>query len=304
MSSTRDSESRVILGLWPIAGVTTVGVTTADAERTIRSAVDAGISCFDTAYSYGYNGESDRLLAPFLATKREAFRVISKVGQRWTPSRERVVDGRPETLKSDAVESLRRLRTSSIDLLMLHSPDPKLPLEDSAEALLQLKTAGHCREIGICNATEDERALFSDVAGCAAIQCPLNLLQRDTLRERIPAAAAAGSDVHVYWTLMKGLLAGAIGRDHQFEPGDSRPRYPIFQGQARENAHRVLDALQTIGSDHGRTVAQLTIGWALAQPGVTAALVGARRPEQIRETAASHPLPPELLQQVEAVALG
>jgi aryl-alcohol dehydrogenase-like predicted oxidoreductase len=94
---------------------------------------------------------------------------------------------------------------------------------------------------------------------------------------------------------MKGLLAGQISRDHQFDVGDSRPGYEIFQGEKRRRAHDVIDRLWRIAQQHDTTVAKLSIGWAVSQPGVTAALVGAKTPAQIRETASAAPLSQELL---------
>jgi aryl-alcohol dehydrogenase-like predicted oxidoreductase len=97
---------------------------------------------------------------------------------------------------------------------------------------------------------------------------------------------------------MKGLLAGRISRDHVFAAGDSRPGYAIFQGDARERAHRLLDAIAQIAREAGMTIAQLSIGWAVSQPGVRAALVGARRAEQVRETASAAMLGEDLLQAI------
>lgn len=294
-------DRHVILGLWPIAGITTVGVTAGDAEATILAAIDAGVTCFDTAYSYGFGGECDRLLGTMIRGQRDRFRVIGKVGQRWNDSRQRVIDGSAATLAADAEASLRRSGIERFDLLMLHSPDPEIPIETSAGAMNELRARGLCTQIGVCNADAGQRRRFAAVADCAAVQCPLNLRQRDSLLDLIPDAESAGCEVHVYWTLMKGLLAGQIKRDHQFAAGDVRPGYEIFQGEQRRRTHAVLDRIGELGQQCGRTIAQLSIGWALSQPGVTAALVGARRPDQIIETASSRPLGADLLAAIESI---
>ena len=98
---------------------------------------------------------------------------------------------------------------------------------------------------------------------------------------------------------MKGLLAGKITRDHEFAEGDSRPGYPIFQGTARERAHRVVDGMSELGQEAGLSVAQIAIGWVLSQPGISMALVGGHTPDQIRETCSATNLSPSLLQAVE-----
>lgn len=291
----------IILGLWPVAGVTTMGVTRQDAELTISAAIECGITHFDTAFSYGYDGESDRLLGQFICGDRDRFHVTGKVGQRWTDDHQRVVDGSPTTLIADAEASLRRIGIEHFDLLMLHSPDPDVAIETSAETIDQLRRRGLCRKIGVCNVNVDQRSQFASAAPCDAIQCPLNMLQQDSLRQLIPDCHREGCDVQVFWVLMKGLLAGKITRDHKFAAGDSRPNYSIFQGEARARAHDFLDELRSIATDTGSTVSQLAIGWTLAQPGVTAALVGARRPEQIRETAATRTLDSDTVDRIDRI---
>lgn len=288
----------VVLGLWPIAGITTIGVTAADADETIRVAIEAGIRTFDTAFSYGYAGESDRYVGDAIRTTRDEFRVIGKVGQRWTDDRQRVVDASPRQLTADAEQSLKRMGVDYFDLLMLHSPDPSIPIGHSAAAMDELRRRGLCREVGVCNVDSNTLRQFCDAAECRAIQCGLNLLQPEHLSDLIPAASDLGCDVHVYWTLMKGLLAGKITRDHVFVTGDSRPNYDVFQGDRRERAHCVIDRLDRIAAEQQTTTARLAIGWVLCQPGVTAALVGARRPSQILETATSSPLSPAVLAEV------
>ncbi|WP_236621296.1 aldo/keto reductase [Rhodopirellula sallentina] len=293
--------SEVVLGLWPIAGVTTVGVTAEDAERTIAKAIALGITTFDTAFSYGLNGESDRFLGAAIRGRSDQFHVISKVGQRYRDDGSRVVDSRPETLIADAEESLRRIGIDRFDTLMLHSIDDQVHVEQSAEALCELRDRGLAVRIGLCNASEAERQRFDAVCRCQAIQCPLNLLQSDTLQTVIAGAASCNNDVLVYWTLMKGLLAGKISRDHVFPEGDSRPGYAVFQGEQRARAHRVVDGLREIAGESGCTVAQLSVSWVLSQSGVTAALVGARRPDQIEDVAGAKPLDEETLGRINSL---
>ena len=294
----------ITFGLWPIAGVTTIGVTPADAMATIEAAIDAGITAFDSAFSYGYDGESDRYLGRAIACRRDEFTVMNKVGQRWDSSRNRIVDGTPKQLTADAETSLKRMGIDAFDLLYLHSPDPNVSIRTSAQCMEDLRARGLCRQVGICNVDLRQLQAFCSVAKCDAIQCPLNLIQPGSLQTLIPGCQERGTAVHVFWTLMKGMLAGKIGRDHQFAEGDSRPGYPIFQGEARENAHRVVDGLKSLGNDLGLTVAQLSVGWAMSQPGVTSALVGARRPEQIRELAAATRLAPPQINQINELING
>ena len=138
------SISKLVLGLWPIAGVTTIGVTSQDARETLATAIENGITAFDTAYSYGFDGESDRLLGEFLGTDRDRFSIMGKVGQRWDNSRQRVVDGTPKQLTLDAEESLRRIGLDRFDTLYLHAPDPEVELVSLDAHKLWLLEDGHC----------------------------------------------------------------------------------------------------------------------------------------------------------------
>lgn len=298
-------QSEVVLGLWPIAGVTTIGVTEKDAIATIETAIRNGINTFDTAYGYGLTGESDRYLGRVLANEAntECFHVIGKVGQRYIDG-QRVIDGRPETLRRDAEESLARIGIKRFGTLMLHCIDDRTPIQDSATALQELKDAGLADRIGVCNASVQQRATFSEYSDCQAIQCPLNLLQQDCLSSVVADASQHECDVLVYWTLMKGLLAGKIGRDHEFSDGDSRPGYSIFQGKAREHAHQVVDGLTLLANQWGISVAAISTSWALSQSGVSAVLVGARRPDQVREIAPACVLSKEQLGAIDKIING
>ena len=116
-------------------------------------------------------------------------------------------------------------------------------------------------------------------------QMPFNMLQPESLQPLESYLQLEGIAVAAYWVLMKGLLAGKMTREHVFDPADRRLTYPIYQGTAWQRAHDLIDELREISGQLGCTVAQLVIAWTLAQSAVDVALCGAKRPEQIRETA-------------------
>ena len=294
------SQSKFVLGLWPIAGITTIGVTPEEARATIIAAIEGGITIFDTAYSYGFDGESDRLIGEFVRGDRDRFTVMGKVGQRWNAQRQRVVDGSPGQLTRDAEESLRRMKLECTDVLFLHSPDPNIALRESAKAMQQLRDRGLCKRVGLCNASVAQLDEFAGFVSTDAIQCPLNMIQRESQSTLIDPSEAVDREVYVFWTLMKGLLAGKITRDHVFQQGDSRPGYAIFQGDLRRSIHDLIDQLRQLGRELDQTVAQLSVGWAISQTGVTAALIGARRPDQIRETLGAKIMSPALIERIDA----
>ncbi len=283
--------SPVSLGCWPIAGISSLGVETQQSIATIEAALEAGINHFDTAYSYGYEGESDRLLGQALRGKLDQVVLGCKVGTHYNSSRERILDARPERIKQEADEIRCRIGLDQIDLLYLHTPDGVTPIEKSAQALAELVSDGIVRWVGLSNASLEETNRFAEVIEPVVLQPPFNMLQPETFNGLRPFVESHCCGVASYWPLMKGLLAGAMKRDHVFDPTDRRLTYPIFQGQAWQRTHDLLDQLRLIADSVDFTVAQLVIYWTMHQPNITTVLCGAKRPAQILETAQSMTCP-------------
>lgn len=277
--------SRVALGCWPIAGMTSLDVNERDSLATIHAAVDAGVNFLDTAYCYGTAGESELLIAKSLRDRQDELVIASKVGIQLTDNGSRILDGSPSTLKSHCDISLARLETNCLDLLYLHAPDPSVPIRESAGALHELLRQGKTRSVGASNCSLQQLKEFQQECPLSAYQPPYNMLMREIEDEILPWCEQEEITVAIYWPLMKGLLAGKLSRDHQFEEGDGRPKYPMFQGTEWEKNQDLVDGLREIARGHGKTVAQLAVSWTLAQPGVNVALCGAKRPDQITETA-------------------
>jgi aryl-alcohol dehydrogenase-like predicted oxidoreductase len=277
----------VAMGCWPIAGVTSIGVTEESSLATLKSAFDAGINFFDTAFIYGYAGESERLIAAALGSHRRELVLASKGGLHWGSDRKQARDARPQTILRECEESLRRLRTDVIDLYYLHAPDPRVPIEETAKAFSQLLQQGKIRAVGLSNVTTADCETFGQICPVTAVQPHYNMLQREIETDLLPWCAAREIAVVVYWPLMKGFLAGKLRRDHVWDAKDGRQKYPVFAGDQWEKTHDFVDRLRRIADESGVTVAQLVIAWTIQQPGITAALCGAKRPEQIRETAAA-----------------
>lgn len=274
----------VALGCWPIAGVTTLGTSEADSVATIRACFDLGINHLDTAYAYGPNGESETLIARALGDRREEMVIATKGGIHFE-GKEMVNDARPESLRRECEESLRRLNTDHVELLYLHAEDPRTPIAESAGGLRELQLAGKTRLVGASNLTVAQLEEFQSVCPLAAVQVPYNMLQRDIEPEIVPWCQSRGIAIMVYWALMKGLLAGRLPRDKRLAENDNRRKYPMYQGEEWQKNQDFVDELRDAAAVTGHTVAQLVINWTIHQPGITAALCGAKRPGQIRETA-------------------
>jgi aryl-alcohol dehydrogenase-like predicted oxidoreductase len=277
--------SPIALGCWPIAGITSINVTEANSLATIERCFELGINFLDTAYCYGREGESERLIRRALGSRRDEMVIATKGGIHWGPDGKQVKDGRPETLRRQCEESLRRLGTDRVELLYLHAPDPNVPVAESAGALKELLDEGKTRSVGLSNASLEQLEQFAAVCPLAAFQPHYNMLQREIEADTLPWCVAHNVSVMVYWPLMKGLLAGKLSRDHVFAPGDGRAKYPMFQGQEWQKTHDLIDELREIATEAGRTVAQLVINWTIHQPGISVALCGAKRPDQIEENA-------------------
>ncbi|MBM4004687.1 MAG: aldo/keto reductase [Planctomycetes bacterium] len=277
----------VALGCWPIAGITSLDVNDEDSLATIRACFDSGINFLDTAYCYGRDGESERLIARAIGPHRDAFVLASKAGIHWDARGERQFDASPATLRRECDESLQRLQTDRIDLYYLHAPDPKTPIAESAGVFREMRAAGKILAVGVSNVTLEQLREFHEVCPVDALQPPYNMLMREIESDLLPWCLAHRVSVIVYWPLMKGLLVGKLLRDHQFQPGDGRAKYPMFQSPEWEKNQDFLDELSRIARDLGRSVADLVTNWTIHRPGITAALCGAKRAQQIRESAAA-----------------
>ena len=276
----------VSMGCWPITGITSIDVTREQSLATLAVAFDAGINFYDTAYCYGYEGESERMIASVLGSHRDEVIIASKCGIHWEDRVQRI-DGRPDVIRQECEESLRRLNTDRIDLYYQHAADPHVPVEASAEAIVKLIKQGKVRSAGVSNFTLEQMKKFSEVCPITACQPHYNMLQREIEESQLPWCIENDVSVCVYWPLMKGLLAGKLPRDYQFSAKDGRRKYPMFNGDEWQKNQDFIDVLRGIAINVNRPVAQVVINWTLQRHGITAALCGAKRPEQIAENAAA-----------------
>ncbi len=276
--------SPVAFGCWPIAGLTSPGANDADSIATIQACFDLGINHVDTAYCYGRNGESERLIGRALGRRQHEMVIATKGGLHWDGEGNQAHDASPAALRRECEESLRRLGTDYVDLLYLHAPDPKVPVAESAAALRGLLEEGKTRSVGASNLSLTQLEEFAAACPLAAFQPPYNMLQRQIEADTLPWCREHGVAVLVYWPLMKGLLAGKLRGNETFA-NDSRRKYPMFQGEEFRKNLEFVEALRSIAALSGHTVAQLVINWTIHRPGITVALCGAKRPEQLRDSA-------------------
>ncbi|MCA9178229.1 MAG: aldo/keto reductase [Planctomycetales bacterium] len=287
LGSTPMQVSAVAMGCWPIAGMTSLNVTREQSLSTLRAARESGINFFDTAYCYGPDGESERMIGEVLGAERDEVVIATKAGISWNPDGSRRLDAKPETIKRHFRESCRRLGAERVDLFYLHAPDPGLPIEDSAGAFRELYDEQQVRAVGVSNVSLEQLRAFDQVCPVHCVQPPYNMLQREIERDLLPWCHERDIAVCVYWPLLKGLLAGKLPRDHVFAPQDGRAKYPMFQGEQWQRNQDLVDDLRPIAGELGCSVATLVVAWTIGQPNITTALCGAKRPDQIQESAAA-----------------
>jgi len=279
--------SPVSFGTWPIAGVTSLDVNDDDSLTTLQACGELGINFIDTAYVYGPNGESETLIRRALDRCRDDYVIATKCGIHFGADGKMTQDARPETIQRECDESLQRLGTDHVELYYLHSPDPNVPVSESAGAIQALIDAGKVRCAGASNCQLEQIQEFHATCPLTAVQLPYNMLQRDIERRTVPWCQTRDVAVVVYWPLMKGLLAGKLKQISDLADDDNRRNYPMYQGEEWQRNQVFVDVLREIAAECQQSVAAVVINWTIHQPGITAALCGARRRWQLEESAAA-----------------
>lgn len=274
--------SVVGMGCWPMAGVGWTGIDDDASLAALEAAMDGGITLIDTAYMYGRNGESERLVGRAISGRRDEIVLATKCGLYWDGTT-LLRDSSRKRILEQVEESLRRLNTDYIDLYQVHAPDEDTPFEETAVTLAELKAQGKIRAIGVSNYDVAQMKSFADHAPLHSDQPPYNPLIRDIEAEILPHCRDNNIAVISYWPLYKGLLTGKYGRGHSFPEGDSRNEDPRFQGDELAHTLDTLDRLRPIADEYGKSLAQLIIHWIARQPGITSVLCGATRPAHVEQ---------------------
>src|SRR6266478_6466696 len=273
--------SRIAVGTWAIGGWMWGGSDEADGIKTIRTALDLGITLIDTAPAYGF-GRSEELVGRAIAEHggRERVLIATKAGLEWRDGQV-YRNASARRIRAEVKESLRRLRTDYIDIYQVHWPDPLVALGETAAALRQLFEEGTIRAIGVSNFSPEQMETFRAVAPLHVVQPPYNLFEREIEKDALPYAEQHGLTVLAYGALCRGLLSGRMRSDTRFTGDDLRQTDPKFQPRRYRQYLDAVAALDRLAREHyGKNVLALAIRWILDQ-GPTIALWGARRPDQL-----------------------
>ena len=286
LGNTELSIPKIALGCWGFAG----GLMWGDQEEsdtfdTIDAALDAGINFFENAHGYG-NGYSEEVLGRALLGRRHQAIIATKI---------RVIDNAEKDIAANCELSLKRLQTDYIDLLQLHWPNHQIPPEDVVQAFIKLRDARKIRIFGVSNYGVGDLTDILKHSELASNQLPYSLLFRAIEYEVQPLCVKADVGIMCYSTLLHGLLAGKYQSPADVPDGRGRTRH--FSKKRSGTRHgedgcetemfATIDQIRQIAAGIGQPMPLVAVAWVLQQPGVSAAIVGARQPEQIQQMAAA-----------------
>ncbi len=272
----------------------------------LRSAVDRGVTFFDTAEAYG-PFTNEELVGEGLAPVREQVVIATKFGFKIDPSVERGLaglDSRPEHIKQVAEASLKRLKIGAIDLFYQHRVDPDVPIEDVAGAVKDLIQEGKVKHFGLSEAGVQTIRRAHAVQPVTALQSEYSIWWRRPEAEVLPTLEELGIGFVPFSPLGRGFLTGKIDESTTFESGDFRSSLPRFTPEARKANQAMVDLLRQIADRKQATPAQIALAWLLAQKPWIAPIPGTKKLSRLDENigAASIELTADDLREIEEAA--
>ena len=295
MKTTRLGNSDLFItpigfGAWAIGGsgweFAWGGQDDNDSVGAIHEALDVGINWIDTAAVYGL-GHSEEVVARALQGMSNRPYVFTKCSMIWDEHREIGHSLKADSIRRECEASLRRLRVEAIDLYQIHWPDPNVDIEEGWAALAALKQEGKVRHVGVSNFDVVQMQRARAIAPLTSLQPRYSLLHREIERAVLPFCAPEKIGVIAYSPMASGLLTGAMTAERiaGLPADDWRKRHPDFQKPQLHRNLMLVRLLRTIGKRRGYTPAEVAVAWVLHNPAVTGAIVGARRPGQVRGVA-------------------
>src|SRR5437870_12174253 len=275
------------------------------AINLIRTAVERGVTFFDTAESYG-PFTNEELVGEALAPHREQVVIATKFGFDIAPDGQRRggLDSRPEHIKQVAEGSLKRLKVDAIDLFYQHRVDPDVPIEDVAGAVKDLIQAGKVKHFGLSEASANTSRRAHAVQPVAAVQSEYSIWTRDPEPEVLPICEELGIGF-VHWSpLGQGFLTGKIDASTKFESTDFRAAFPRFTEEARSANLALVDLLNGIARRKNATPAQIALAWLLEQKPWIVPIPGSTKVNRVEENigSASVELTPQGLDEINTAA--
>ncbi|MBN1895285.1 aldo/keto reductase [bacterium] len=253
--------------------------------RAIEKAIELGVNWIDTAPAYG-RGHAEEIVGKALRRLSVKPVVATKCGRLFDTDGRIYSNLRKKSIFQEADQSLKRLGLDVIDLYQIHWPFPKEQIEEGWDAVCSLIEAGKVRFGGVSNFSPEQIKRIQPIGAVASLQPPYSMLERRIEKNTLPYCQTENIGVIVYSPMQKGLLSGKMTRERieRLDPEDHRLRDPMFQDPELAVNLDLIAGLSEMAGRSGHTLSHLAIAWVLRNPAVTAAIVGARSPEQIAET--------------------
>ena len=269
----------------------------------IRTAVERGVTFFDTAEVYGPFA-NEELVGEAIAPFRKQVAIATKFGFKIADGKQVGLDSRPEHIKEVAEASLKRLNTDVIDLLYQHRVDPNVPIEDVAGAVKDLIQQGKVKHFGLSEAGVQVIRRAHKVQPVTALQSEYSLWWREPEAEILPVLEELGIGFVPFSPLGKGFLTGAISQDTQFTSGDFRNVVPRFSPENRKANQALVDVVSSFAQKKHATPAQIALAWVLAQKPWMVPIPGTTKIHRLEENlgGANVELTPDDLRQIDAAA--
>ncbi len=278
-------------------------------SAVVNRAIDQGITCFDTAPNYG-GGDSERMLGKTLGPRRKDVVLVTKCGFGF-PERPRYRDSRRDAILPLVDQSLERLQTDYIDVLLIHFPDTNASFEETMDTLDSVVRQGKVRYVGVGNFTVAQLEQCQAVRRIDVVQYQHNLFDRRMEQEIFPYCRQHGIGVMAWGPLASGLLGGVFTEETKFGEkdwrsiGDTVPE--VIVGQYADEVFgrniQLVNELKPIAASLGKTVPQLALNWSLDNPTVSVAVAGILSLDELEEDlgAVGWSIPPDAMRQVDDV---
>lgn len=281
--------TKVGLGTWAIGGPWEFGWGLQDDNDSITAileSLETSVNWLDTAPIYGC-GHSEETVGKALKQTSHKPLIATKCSLVWNDKKEKISCLKTKSILAECDASLKRLGVEVIDLYQMHWPEPDKDLEEGYGAMAKCVKAGKVRYLGVSNFTVEQMKRVMKIHPLTSLQPPYSMFRREIEDELLPFCAKNNIGVIVYSPLYKGLLTGkfTVESAAALPADDVRQMSPDYKTPRLEINLKYIERLKTIAKRNGKTIAQLAIAWTLRRPEVTAAIVGARRGGQIKETA-------------------
>ena len=253
---------------------------------SVHQALDAGVNWIDTAAIYGH-GHAERVVGKAIQDRRDDVLIATKCGRVWEgESREIGKSLRRESVHREVDVSLQRLGIDCIDLYQIHWPEPDEEIEEGWGAVAELVEAGKIRYAGVSNFNMEQLKRIQPIHPVTSLQPPYSMLRREVEEEVLPYCRENQIGIVAYSPMQAGLLTGRFSKERvqNLPANDWRKANPFFTSPQLEANLSIIEQLRPVAAQMEITLPQLALAWVLRRSEMTAAIAGARRPEQILET--------------------